>query len=170
METPTVKTRHSYTEYRVSDLPTATLEQRIRYCRIRAGFSGAEVARLIGVHPDYYHILERKADRIGVGHLQRFCHAVGADLPFILYGSDPPPLHVLTAPTIGARIREFRTSNGMSARQFGYRVLGVKRTTSVNAWESDSAIPELRSLMMIASAFGMSAVSFIPPLSECSMV
>lgn len=140
----------------------------MRYARILSGLSCSCIARSMGIHPDAYPLLEKKADRIHPYHLLRFCRAVGADPSFILYGSSSPPIVPLDGPTIGHRIRAYRLSTGLSARQFGYRMLGARRTTSISAWESDSAIPELRSLMMISSAFCVNVVSFLPP--DCSML
>lgn len=165
-ETPAEKSRHSLSDFRVSDLPISTMEQRIQYCRIHSGLSCAEISQQMGIHSDYYYLLEQKADRIGPDKLMRFCSATRSEPGFILYGASPPPVVTLTGATIGERIREYRLSTGLSARQFGYRMLGAKRTSSLSAWESGSTIPEMRSLMMIANAFGISAVSFLP---ECSM-
>lgn len=137
------------------------MEQRMRYARVRAGLSCADVARTIGIHEDSYALLEKKADRIHPHHLLRFCSAVVADPSFIIYGHAAPPFVQLSGTTICDRIREYRMSTGLSARQFGYRMLGAKRNTSVSAWESGSTIPELRSLMMISNAFNVSAVSFL---------
>lgn len=130
--------------------------------RTCAGMSCADVARSIDIHRDSYALLEKKADRISLDHFIRFCRAVRADPSFILYGSSPPPLVSLSGSTIGQRIREYRLSTGLSARQFGYRMLGAKRNTSISAWESGSTVPELRSLMMIGRAFGINVVSFLP--------
>lgn len=133
----------------------------MRHVRVLSGMSCAGVARHIGIHEDSYCLLEKKADRIHPHHFLRFCSCVGADPSFILYGQDSPPLVPLSGKTIGDRLREYRLFTGLSARQFGYRVLGAKRNTSLSAWESGSVIPELRSLMMIANAFGINVVSFL---------
>lgn len=130
--------------------------------RTYAGMSCADVARSIGIHRDSYALLEKKADRISLDHFERFCRSVCADPSFILYGSSSPPLIPLYGRTIGDRIREYRLSTGLSARQFGYIMLGAKRSTSLSAWESGSTVPELRSLMMISRAFGINVVSFLP--------
>lgn len=159
--TPLIQSCQNVSDFRVSDLPTDTLEQRIRYVRVLAGMSCADVSRAIGVHRDSYLLFEKKADRIHPHRFLRLCLATGADPSFVLYGSSPPPLVPLTGDTIGARIREYRMSTGLSARQFGYRVIGAKRTSSVNSWESGFAMPELRGLMMIANAFGINAASFL---------
>lgn len=150
-------------------MPIDTMEDRMRCARVRSGLACSALAQHIGIHPDAYPLLEKKADRIHPFHLLRFCRAVDVDLSWIIYGSSPPPLVPLSGSTIGERIREYRLSTGLSARQFGYRMLGAKRNTSVSAWESGATIPELRSLMMIANAFGVSVVSFFPP-DSCSMV
>lgn len=159
--TPLIQSCQNVSNFRVSDLPTATMEQRMRYSRVLAGMSCADVARQIGIHDDSYVLLEKKADRIHPRHFLRFCSCVGADPSFILYGQAPPPFVHLSGKTIGDRLREYRLSIGLSARQFGYCVLGAKRNTSLSAWESGSTIPELRSLMMIANAFGINVVSFL---------
>lgn len=134
----------------------------MRRARTCAGMSCADVARAMGIHRDSYLLLEKKADRISLAHFVGFCRSVCADPSFILYGSSSPPFVPLSGVTIGQRIREYRLSTGLSARQFGYRMLGAKRTTSLSAWESDSTIPELRSLMMIGQVFGVNVVSFLP--------
>lgn len=133
----------------------------MRHARARAGMSCADVARQIGIHDDSYSLLEKKADRIHPYHFLRFCSAVNADPSFIIYGHTPPPLVHLSGATIGERLREYRLSTGLSARQFGHRVLCAKRNTSLSAWESGSTIPELRSLVMVSNAFGINVVSFL---------
>lgn len=133
----------------------------MRYARVRAGMSCADVSRQIGIHDDSYSLLEKKADRIHPYHFLRFCFSVNADPSFIIYGHTSPTLVHLSGATIGERLREYRRSTGLSARQFGYRVLGAKRNTSLSAWESGRTIPELRSLMLVSNAFGINVVSFL---------
>lgn len=140
------------------------MEQRMVYCRIRAGISCSDLAKHMGIHRDSYFQFEKRAERIHPQHFLLFCQATGADPSFVLYGSSPPPLVPLSGATIGQRLREYRDQTGLSARQFGYHIIGAKRNTSVSAWESGSTIPEMRSLLMIASAFSINAVSFLPLL------
>lgn len=141
------------------------MEDRIRLARLRSGVSVADLAQRMAIHKDYYHCLERKADRITPCHLVSFCQVTSADPSWIIYGDNPPPTIPLSAPTIGQRIREFRTLNHITAGAFAQQAFGVSKASSLSKWETDRMTPELRTLMRISAAYSFSVMSFIPHTS-----
>ena len=148
--------------FSAADYPTDTLEQRVRYARIRAGLSVTYSAQVIGVNRDYYNLLEKKCDRINPGILVKICQLTHADIGWILYGDHQPPAVHLDGDTIGQRIRYFRKTNGLTIVSVSSTVFDVHKVSTFSAWETDRCIPELRTLMRIAAAYGISAASFIP--------
>ena len=152
--------------YTASDMPTDTMEQRIAYARTCSGLSYTAIANAIGVHKDYYKIIEKKCDRISVEHLLSICRATSSDPSWIIYGSCPPPCVPLNSPTLGQRIREFRKSRNITCRSFSQTAFNMPRYSSIPKWETDRMIPELRTLMRISVAYGISVVSFILPASS----
>lgn len=162
LATPQESTVHLNT-HSASALPTDTMAHRITYARTCAGMSYASMAAAIGVHRDYYSLIEkRKCDRIGIDHLLAISRATKTDIGWIIYGDTQPPVLPLTAPTVGQRMRQFRQQNGITCKALAQKAFGVQRLTSISAWESDKTRPELRTLRMIADAYGISVVSFIP--------
>lgn len=149
--------------FSASSHPTDTMEQRIAYARIRSGITITALASAMGIHKDYYILIERKCDRIGPDNLLRFCSITGADPSWIVYGDEQPPMVPLSAPTIGQRIREYRLTNGITCKRFAQDVFHVPKSSSISGWESGRHQPELRTLMMIASTYGFNALSLIPP-------
>jgi len=148
--------------FATSDYPTETMEQRITYARVRSGLTIAAISAAMGIHKDYYILIERKCDRIGPDNLLRFCAVTGVDPSWIVYGNDPPPSIPLTAPTIGQRLRQFRTLHGITCKALSQTAFGVSKQSSLPLWETDRMMPELRTLMRIANAYGISVMSFIP--------
>ncbi len=63
--------------------------------------------------------------------------------------------------TLGQKIQAMRKERGLSQEALG-EVLGVSRQ-AVSKWESDSAIPELDTLIQIGKYFGISVDSLIHP-------
>ena len=146
-----------------SSHPTNTMMQRIAYARTRAGISQTRMADLIGVHRDYYKLIEhRTCERIDIDHLLGICKAASVTPSWLIYGDDPPPLVLLNGSTIGQRLRDFRMQRALSAAAIAREAFGVKRVSSFSLWESGRMMPELRTLMIIADAYGIDVVSFIP--------
>lgn len=146
-----------------SHLPTDTMMQRIVYARTRAGLTQARMAELIGVHRDYYKLIEqRSCDRIGLDHLLGICRAASVSPSWLIYGNDPPPMVSLVGATVGQRMREFRVQRGLSCAAIARHAFGVKKLSSFALWESDRMMPELRTLRIIADAYGVDVASFIP--------
>lgn len=144
--------------------PTDTMEHRIAYARIRAGLSQAAMAQLIGVHRDYYKIIEKKScERIDIDHLFAISKTASVSLSWLIYGDDPPPLVSIAGATIGQRLRNFRVSNALSGCDIARRAFGVNKLSSLYLWEKDQMVPELRSLRKIADAFGFNVVSLLQP-------
>ena len=56
--------------------------------------------------------------------------------------------------TFGKKIADLRKSSGLSQEQFG-EIFGVSRQ-SVSKWESDTALPELSTIIKIADFFNIS--------------
>lgn len=143
-------------------MPLDTLEQRIRYARIKAGLSGVQLAEKMSINKDYYWMIEKKADRISVKHLQEIANATGETISFLAHGPQLPEIRPLAGATIGARIHTLRVEEGLSAREF-CRKIGIASSSSIiSGWELERYVPELRSLMIVASAFGISVESMIP--------
>lgn len=146
-----------------SQHPTDTMMQRITYARTRAGISQSRMAELIGVHRDYYKLIEQKAcERIGLDHLLGICKAASVSPSWLIYGDDSPPMVLLAGDTVGQRLRDFRTQRALSAASIARTAFGVRKLSSFYLWESDRMLPELRTLRIIADAYGINVVSFIP--------
>ena len=146
-----------------ASLPTDTMPQRITYARTCAGLSFTSMARVLGVHKDYYKLIEKKCDRIGIDHLLSIARITDTDPEWLIYGDKLlPRIVLLSAPTIGQRLREFRNRDGITCHAFAQTVFGVNKVSSMARWETDRMIPELRTLMRIADAYNISVMSFIP--------
>jgi len=161
LATPHMETVHLST-YSAADHPINTIEQRVRYARLRAGLSATYSAQAIGVNRDYYNLLEKKCDRINPYTLMKICQMTHTDIGWILYGDQQPPHVPLEGDTIGQRSRNFRKANGLTIVSVSGTVFGVHKVSTFSAWETDRCVPELRTLMRIAAGYGISAVSFIP--------
>ena len=153
-----------------SSMPTDTMPQRIAYSRTCAGLSCSAMAAGIGVHKDYYKLIEKKCDRISISHLLSIARITETDPEWLIYGDSLPRLALLSAPTIGQRLRQFRQQNGITGKALAQTAFGVNKMSSLSAWESDRMLPELRTLRLIADAYGISVMSFIPapPASDPS--
>ena len=162
LATPREKIVHLDTQI-ASHLPTDTMMQRIVYARTRAGLTQARMAELIGVHRDYYKLIEQRAcDRIGLDHLLGICKAACVDASWLIYGHDAPPMVSLDGATVGQRLHDFRTQRALSAASIARCAFGVNKLSSFGLWERDRMMPELRTLRIIADAYGINVVSFIP--------
>lgn len=137
------------------------MPQRIAYARARAGLGIVAMAKAIGVHKDYYKLIEQRCDRIGIPTLCAISNVTGTDIDWLVYGSSPPPLYPLSAPTIGQRMRQFRTLNNITCKALAKTAFGVEKLSSIAKWETDRMLPELRTLMLIANAYHISVTSFI---------
>lgn len=144
-----------------SQLPTITMPQRIAYARTRSGMSITAMAAAIGVHKDYYKLIEQRCDRISIPTLCAISSVTGSDLDWLIYGPVAPPHIPLTAPTIGQRLRQFRTQNGITCKALAQTAFGVNKLSSISKWETDRMFPELRTLKLIADAYHISVTSFI---------
>lgn len=153
-------------DFSASSYPTDTMEQRIKYARIASGLPVRVISDAMGIHRDYYHFIEKRCNRINPHNLLRFCKTTGADPGWILYGDNQPPIVPLSGDSIGLRIREFRLSKGLTLAGFAQQAFNVPKNSSISAWESGKLIPEIRTLMRIADAFGISAVSFLNTVSS----
>ena len=145
-----------------SSLPTDTIEQRLKYTRLQAGLSGEALASLMGINKDSYWKMEARCHSMSCQHFLSFCHATTCDPSFVLYGPLSPPVVPLVGDTIGARLAFFRASTGLTLRAFNVKCGFAARNSSVSAWENGRYLPQLSSLLTIASAFGINAVSFLP--------
>ena len=145
-----------------SSLPADTIEQRLKYARLQAGLSGEALASLMGINKDSYWKMEARCHSMSCQHFLSFCHATTCDPSFVLYGPLSPPVVPLVGDTIGARLAFFRASTGLTLRAFNVKCGFAARNSSVSAWENGRYLPQLSSLLTIASAFGINAVSFLP--------
>ena len=145
-----------------SSLPADTVEQRLKYTRLQAGLSGEALASLMGINKDSYWKMEARCHSMSCQHFLSFCHATTCDPSFVLYGPLSPPVVPLVGDTIGARLAFFRASTGLTLRAFNVKCGFAARNSSVSAWENGRYLPQLSSLLTIASAFGINAVSFLP--------
>jgi len=161
LATPHEETIHLNTHC-AKDCPTETMEQRIKYARLCSGKSITEIASSMGIHKDYYKLIEVKCERMNPFNLIRFCQITNADISWVIYGEHQPPYIELHGNTIGQRIRYFRKSNGITLCGLSSTVFGVHKSSSICGWESEKYIPEIRTLMRIASAYNISAISFLP--------
>lgn len=145
-----------------SSLPADTIEQRLKYARLHAGLSGEALASLMGINKDSYWKMEARCHSMSCQHFLSFCRATACDPSFVLYGPFFPPIVPLMGDTIGARLAFFRASTGLTLRAFNVKCGFAARNSSVSAWEKGRYLPQLSSLLAIASAFGINAVSFFP--------
>lgn len=145
-----------------SSLPADTIEQRLKYARLHAGLSGETLASLMGINKDSYWKMEARCHSMSCQHFLSFCRATTCDPSFVLYGPLSPPVVPLVGDTIGARLAFFRASTGLTLRAFNVKCGFAARNSSVSAWENGRYLPQLSSLLTIASAFGINAVSFLP--------
>ena len=145
-----------------SSLPADTIEQRLKYARLHAGLSGEALASLMGINKDSYWKMEARCHSMSCQHFLSFCRATACDPSFVLYGPFFPPIVPLMGSTIGARLAFFRASTGLTLRAFNVKCGFAARNSSVSAWEKGRYLPQLSSLLAIASAFGINAVSFFP--------
>lgn len=145
-----------------SSLPADTIEQRLKYARLHAGLSGEALASLMGINKDSYWKMEARCHSMSCQHFLSFCRATACDPSFVLYGPFFPPIVPLMGGTIGARLAFFRASTGLTLRAFNVKCGFAARNSSVSAWEKGRYLPQLSSLLAIASAFGINAVSFFP--------
>lgn len=145
-----------------SSLPADTIEQRLKYTRLQAGLSGEALASLMGINKDSYWKMEARCHSMSCQHFLSFCHATTCDPSFVLYGPLSPPVVPLVGDTIGARLAFFRASTGLTLRAFNVKCGFAARNSSASAWENGRYLPQLSSLLTIASAFGINAVSFLP--------
>ena len=145
-----------------SSLPADTIEQRLKYTRLQAGLSGEALASLMGINKDSYWKMEARCYSMSCQHFLSFCRATTCDPSFVLYGPFSPPMVSLIGDTIGARLAFFRASTGLTLRAFNVKCGFAARNSSVSAWEKGRYLPQLSSLLAIASAFGINAVSFLP--------
>lgn len=145
-----------------SSLPADTIEQRLKYARLHAGLSGEALASLMGINKDSYWKMEARCHSMSCQHFLSFCRATACDPSFVLYGPFFPPIVPLMGGTIGARLAFFRASTGLTLRAFNVKCGFAARNSSVSAWEKGRYLPQLSSLLTIASAFGINAVSFFP--------
>lgn len=150
--------------FSASTLPTDTMPHRITYARTCAGLNYTDMAAAIGVHKDYYKIIERKCDRIDIAHLLAIARTTNTEPEWLIYGDQIPRLVPLSAPTTGQRLRQFRQQNGITCKALAQTAFGVQRLSSISSWETDRTQPELRTLMRIADAYGISVMSFIPSI------
>lgn len=149
------------TDYATAALPISTMPERIAYARTRAGYSIVRMASAIGVHKDYYKLIERQCDRIGIHTLCAIADATQTDLDWLIYGPAAPEHFPLDAPTLGQRLRQFRTVNGITCKALAQKAFGVNKLSTISFWETDRTKPELRTLKRIADAYSISVVSFI---------
>lgn len=145
-----------------SSLPADTIEQRLKYARLHAGLSGEALASLMGINKDSYWKMEARCHSMSCQHFLSFCRATACDPSFVLYGPFFPPIVPLMGGTISARLAFFRASTGLTLRAFNVKCGFAARNSSVSAWEKGRYLPQLSSLLAIASAFGINAVSFFP--------
>ena len=145
-----------------SSLPADTIEQRLKYARLHAGLSGEALASLMGINKDSYWKMEARCHSMRCQHFLSFCRATACAPSFVLYGPFFPPIVPLMGGTIGARLAFFRASTGLTLRAFNVKCGFAARNSSVSAWEKGRYLPQLSSLLAIASAFGINAVSFFP--------
>lgn len=145
-----------------SSLPADTIEQRLKYARLHAGLSGEALASLMGINKDSYWKMEARCHSMSCQHFLSFCRATACDPSFVLYGPLSPPVVPLVGDTIGARLAFFRASTGLTLRAFNVKCGFAARNSSASAWENGRYLPQLSSLLTIASAFGINAVSFLP--------
>ena len=139
------------------------MPQRIAYARTCAGLSCSAMAAGIGVHKDYCKLIEKKCDRISISHLLSIARLTETDPEWLIYGDVIlPRIALLSAPTIGQRLRQFRQQNGITCKALAQTAFGTQKLSSISSWESDRMIPELRTLRIIADAYGISVMSFIP--------
>ena len=116
----------------------------------------------MGINKDSYWKMEARCHSMSCQHFLSFCRATTCDPSFVLYGPLSPPVVPLVGDTIGARLAFFRASTGLTLRAFNVKCGFAARNSSVSAWEKGRYLPQLSSLLAIASAFGINAVSFLP--------
>lgn len=116
----------------------------------------------MGINKDSYWKMEARCHSMSCQHFLSFCRATACDPSFVLYGPFFPPIVPLMGSTIGARLAFFRASTGLTLRAFNVKCGFAARNSSVSAWEKGRYLPQLSSLLAIASAFGINAVSFFP--------
>lgn len=150
------------TEQTTVTLPTDTMPQRIAYARIRSGHTYVSFAQSIGAHKDYCKLLEEHCDRISIAHLLAISRVTCTDPGWLIYGTSQPPTLMFEGSTIGQKLRDFRTSCNITGVSLARRAFGVNKLTSLPKWESGRIVPELRTLRLIADAYGFSVMSFIP--------
>ena len=145
-----------------STLPIDTMPQRIAYARILSGHTYVSFAHAIGVHKDYCKLLENHCDRISISHLLSIARITGTDPGWLIYGNHQPPVLTFEGITIGQKLRYFRMACNISGAAIARHAFSVDKLTSLPKWESDRMQPELRTLRIIADAYGFSVMSFIP--------
>ena len=116
----------------------------------------------MGINKDSYWKMEARCHSMSCQHFLSFCRATTCDPSFVLYGPLSPPVVPLVGDTIGARLAFFRASTCLTLRAFNVKCGFAARNSSVSAWENGRYLPQLSSLLAIASAFGINAVSFFP--------
>ena len=116
----------------------------------------------MGINKDSYWKMEARCHSMSCQHFLSFCRATACDPSFVLYGPFFPPIVPLMGGTISARLAFFRASTGLTLRTFNVKCGFAARNSSVSAWEKGRYLPQLSSLLAIASAFGINAVSFFP--------
>lgn len=116
----------------------------------------------MGINKDSYWKMEARCHSMSCQHFLSFCRATACDPSFVLYGPLSPPVVPLVGDTIGARLAFFRASTGLTLRAFNVKCGFAARNSSASAWENGRYLPQLSSLLTIASAFGINAVSFLP--------
>lgn len=138
------------------------MPQRIAYARIRSGHTYVSFSKAIGAHKDYCKLLEDHCDRISVAHLLAISRVTCTDPGWLIYGTSQPPALMFGGNTIGQKLHDFRTTCNITGSSLARRAFGVNKLSSLPKWESGRIVPELRTLRLIADAYGFSVMSFIP--------